>query len=345
MILVRRLKAALGSDVATALLSARRFVQPYLDEFWNPASRLIQAIIAGEYPPIIEEGPGAVCVGAQEIAYGAATAIAELSGEHPNAVVARLRKQLQEQGEEVQLSDKEGVEANMAQHASNPLMRQSRIDTAVALVKAVNLAGMNLHNRGVDFHELGDTKTRDSYEGVGRIAVIAAALGAGTIQLIRADNHYPALALIRQLVEAEFVLWKFQNDISLIPEWLNSDRDAREQGWKPSRIYRDGDNSYRQKDYSGHCELGGHPTPVGSLLAAGERSPVAEAGALGDLILHLRDSYNHIVSAADLLDSQYSHGEQTVGTAARADIKTALDSWLQTDKYGFNTTYFSDPID
>jgi len=344
-ILVRQLKAFLASDVSTALLSAHGFARTELDEFWYPAGWLIEAIISGEYPPDIEEGPSAVCVGAQEIARGAAAAIAELSGEHPNAVVARLRRQLREQGEAVQLSDKEGVKANMERYASDPVMRQSRIDTAVALAKAMNRAANYLHNRRIDLRELREAEARDCYAGLSQISFTAAALGAGVIQLIGSNNHYPAFALIRQLVETEFVLWKFQHDPTLIPAWLNSERDAREQSWKPSRIYRDGDNDYRQKDYSGHCEMGGHPTPVGTLLAAGNRSPVAEAGALGDLILHLRDSYNHMLSAADALDVRYSQTSPSIGTALRMEVQNALDSWKETDKYGFSTMYFSDPID
>ncbi|MGX1770850.1 hypothetical protein ACWIGW_01960 [Nocardia brasiliensis] len=345
IILVRQLKTALGRDVPSALRSAHEFARPELDECWVVAGQVIEEIIAGNAPSSVERGPRVVGIGAQEIARGAANALAKLRGEHPNAVVARLRKQLREQGEAVQLSDKESVEAKMEEYASDPVMRRSRIDVASVLVRAINQAAVVLHNRGVDLHEQGEIESRDCYEGACRVAVTAAALGAGVIQLIGVNNHYPAYALIRQIVETEFVLWKFQHDPSLVDAWLNSDRESREQGWKPSRIYRDDDNDYRQKDYSGHCEMGGHPTPTGTLIAAGERSDIAEASVVGDLILHLRDSWKHILGVANALDVKYSQPSASIDTELETKVRVALDSWAKTDKYGFSTTYFSDPID
>lgn len=345
VILVRQLKAALDIETEGALRRARALARPELDDCSRVACALIATIISGEYPEPIEAGPRVVAVGAQEIAAGAAKALADHVGEHPNAVVARLRRQLQEQGEGVQLSDKEGVELQSAKYAEDPEMRQSRIETAFALVKEMNdSAAVSSHNRAVELHDRNEKAGRDCYEGLSRIAVTAAALGYGVVQLIEANNHYPAYALLRQLVETEFVLWKFGHDPSTIPGWLNSDRDERERTWKPSKIYRSVDNDYRQKDYSGHCELGGHPTPLGTLLASGERSAVAEASVLGDLIGHLRDSWDHTVSTADALDSKWNQSEPCIDADVRQRVADALAKWSRTDKYGYSVSYFSDPL-
>ncbi|MEU7144725.1 hypothetical protein ABZ942_35135 [Nocardia sp. NPDC046473] len=345
IILVRQLKSALGSDVSDALRSAHASAMPKDDACWAAAVHLIEEAVAGDAPSVVEQYPIGVGIGAQDIARGAASALAQLRGEHPNAVVAQLRKQLREQVEAVQLADKESVEAKMEEYASDPVMRASRIEAASALVVAINESAVALHDRAIDLNAREKTDARDSYEGVCRVAVTAAALGAGVIQLIEANNHYPAYALVRQIVETEFVLWKFQREPILAASWLNSDRDAREQSWKPSRIYRDGDNEYRQKDYAGHCEMGGHPTPTGTLVAAGERSSIAEASVLGDLILHLRESWIHILVAADALDLNVSESAPSVGGELRAKVENELNSWSRVDKYGFSTSYFSDPID
>ena len=345
VILVRQLKAALDVDTRVALQRARELTQPEFDAFSRVASALIETIVSGEHPEPVEAGPGVVSVGAQEIATGAAIAFAQHAGEHPNAVVARLRKQLQEQGQGVQLSDKKGVELQSAKYAENSEMRQSRVVTAFALVKELNdSAAVPSHNRGVDLSEQNQNIGRDCYEGLSRIAVTAAALGYGVLQLLDANNHYPAYALLRQVVETEFVLWKFRHDPGAIPDWLNSDRDERERTWKPSKIYRSTDNDYRQKDYSGHCELGGHPTPLGTLLASGERSAVAEASVLGDLIGHLRDSWDHVVNAADALDSKWDLSEPCIAADARQRVADALATWSQIDKYGYSVSYFADPL-
>ncbi|PVY33665.1 hypothetical protein [Williamsia muralis] len=345
IILVRHLKTELQCEVAGALERARSHARAELDEYWLIAARLIETVISGEAPGTIEEGPVAVAIGAQEVATGAAIALGAALGVHPNAAVAKIRKLLREQGEAVQLSDKAGIDANAARYASDPEMRVSRRENARGVVVAINGAAVAMHNRGVALRDDGRIDAADSYEGVARIAVTAAALGGGVCQLIECDNHYPAYALIRQIVETEFVLWKFQQDVDLIPEWLNSDRDRREQGWKPSRIYRDDDNEYRQKDYSGHCELGGHPTPLGTRLASGERSDIAEASVLGDLIGHLRDSWRHILQAADDLDTKYSQSPPSVAADVRASLDESLLAWANVDKYRFTVSYFSDPID
>ncbi|WP_280294397.1 hypothetical protein [Nocardia abscessus] len=344
-ILIRQLKTALQSDTSTALERARTFCEPGYEEYRLVAAGLVDAIIAGEAPPGIDAGAGAVALGAQEIARGAACAIADISGEHRNAVVARLRSQLRAQGESVQISDKEGVEANMEEYAADPKMRQSRVDAAVSLVRAMRAAAGSLRNRAADMHEQGRIQERDSYEGVSRVTMTAAALGAGAIHLIDVDNHYPAYALLRQVVETEFVLWKFQHDPSSVAAWLNSDREKREQGWKPSRIYRDVDNDYRQKDYSGHCELGGHPTPTGTLLVMQQPSAVAEASLFGDLINHLKEAHAHVVTVADVLDKRSSSATQSIDNPSRAELENVLAHWGQTDRYMFSTTYFSDPLD
>ncbi|MFD4467374.1 hypothetical protein ACFWPA_03685 [Rhodococcus sp. NPDC058505] len=345
IILARQLRAALDVEIGVALQRARALTKPELSEYSRLASALIATVISGEHPEPIEVGPRVVAVGAQEIAAGAAKALADHLGEHPNAVVARLRRQLQEQGEGVQLSDKDGVELQSAKYAEDSEMRQSRLDTALALVKEINNgAAVPIHNRGVDLHERNEIVGRDCYEGLSRIAVTAAALGYGVVQLVGVNNHYPAYALLRQLVETEFVLWKFGHDPSTIPGWLNSDRDERERTWKPSKIYRNADNDYRQKDYSGHCEMGGHPTPLGTLIASGERSAVAEASVLGDLIGHLRDSWGHIVSTADALDSKWIQSEPCVSIDARQRVADAHAKWSRIDKYGYSVSYFADPL-
>ncbi len=233
----------------------------------------------------------------------------------------------------------------MEEYAADPKMRQSRVDAAVSLVRAMRAAAGSLRNRAADMHEQGRIQERDSYEGVSRVTMTAAALGAGAIHLIDVDNHYPAYALLRQVVETEFVLWKFQHDPSSVAAWLNSDREKREQGWKPSRIYRDVDNDYRQKDYSGHCELGGHPTPTGTLLVMQQPSAVAEASLFGDLINHLKEAHAHVVTVADVLDKRSSSATQSIDNPSRAELENVLAHWGQTDRYMFSTTYFSDPLD
>ena len=177
------------------------------------------------------------------------------------------------------------------------------------------------------------------------MTVTCAALTSGMYQLADHGNLYPASALLRQLVEAEFIMWRFAQDVNSMAAWLNSTEEDRRTAWRPSVIYRDKNNEYRQKDYAGHCELCGHPTPIGARIAAGVQSFIPLASLFSDEIHHSRDAWQHLMQAAGSTDARF--GTQTVANLAVVDsaFETTLFDHKAVDLYGYATGYFSDPID
>ncbi|OBH41476.1 hypothetical protein [Mycobacterium mantenii] len=165
------------------------------------------------------------------------------------------------------------------------------------------------------------------------------------VQLVYHNNLYPAWTLLRQIVESEFILWKFANDPASIVVWVESTKDERERFWKPSNIYRDVENDYRQKDYSGHCELAGHPTPAGANLAGGVRLDRARASLLCDLIGHAREAWSHLLSSVEQIDQAHQVDGASSLVRLRKQFDDALAQWSATEQYQHTSSYFSDPID
>jgi hypothetical protein len=346
VLLVRQLRTAIGASVADALARCRPHTRAEFSDFVTVVEGLVSQVISGSAPKRIGLSPTAVAIGAQEIGTAAAVELGAIQSAHPKAIVSRIRKRLREQGEEVQLFDKESAEIALTAYAGDPGMKEIRFTTARALFQAINDTAVNINSRLVSItSETSEPASKSILNGLCLVSVTGASLGAGVQQLIFQNNHYAASALLRQLVEVEFLLWKFAQDCDEIPGWVNSTREERERNWKPSRIYRDAENDYRQKDYSGHCELGGHPTPVGAEIAAGVRSDIAEASLLCDLINHLRDSWTHILKAIEKVEQRYPHLAPLAADGSVANVEEAVVSWRTRDRYIHSSTYFSDPID
>src|SRR4051812_19922762 len=62
----------------------------------------------------------------------------------------------------------------------------------------------------------------DTVVGLAIVAQIAGELAAGAALLLEAGNDYSAAALIRQLVEVEYLAWAFAEDEGEAAEWLRS---------------------------------------------------------------------------------------------------------------------------
>ncbi len=305
--------------------------------------RIISTIIAARKPPLITTDPLMVSLLSQAISAVAAKEIANEIGNHENAVVAALRVKLKDQGEEVQLSDGHAARAVTHENAHNPEMRQSRQSTTYAIVNMWNDASNVLHSQSQNVALAADHRT--SLHGVVSLGFTCAALSAGIYQLVSQANLYPAAALLRQIVEVEFVMWKFAQSHEQSQLWVESTADERRLSWRPSTIYRDHNNAYRQKDYSNHCELCGHPTPVGARVAAGLETTTIEANVLADLIGHCSDAWQHLITAVKVLDSEYSTDVSADIKALDEKFKSVMDQHSSKDHYSMSTAFFSDPID
>ncbi len=155
----------------------------------------------------------------------------------------------------------------------------------------------------------------------------------GAVLLLRDENRYGAAALVRQLVEIEYLLCLFALDGDEPLKWASRDEEAVRREYVPARMRERCGGRFRASEYSSHCRIGGHPRFVAGYvlpehLHIGALSdPVVFAAGWVDLGQHLVQVWRwveEILETYDLLN---------VGLA-KSSLDRAKDSiarWLRDD--------------
>lgn len=116
---------------------------------------------------------------------------------------------------------------------------------------------------------------------------------SASADLFADGRHYAASALLRQLVEIEYLAWAFENRERDGERWLRSTRAERESFFTPKKLREAAGGRFRSKDYGFHCELGGHPVARGTILLHDDAA-VAQL-ILSDLLGHTGRIWDHVV--------------------------------------------------
>lgn len=170
--------------------------------------------------------------------------------------------------------------------------------------------------------------------GMGYVANTASSLLHGALMLHDAGNGYATAALVRQVVETEYLAWAFAEDQEEAGAWLVSSQSDRISRWQPKHIRKRSAGRFRGKDYGDHCEKGGHPTPVGCRFFFTDGADVRTAGLLVDSLLHGRSTWRYLMTGVDL------HAA-TLGVAPdvllsykdRTPAHNAVESWWDYDPF------------
>jgi hypothetical protein len=144
---------------------------------------------------------------------------------------------------------------------------------------------------------------KDAMVGLGTVVQIAGELSAGVITLLDQGNRYGAAALLRQLVEVEYLTWAFAEDEDEAMNWIRSTREERLRFWQPRHIRKRADGRFRGIDYELHCEKGGHPSPEGNRLLPTHSGGEPDFFAWNDLAFHGQSAWGYTLAAADRLES------------------------------------------
>jgi hypothetical protein len=163
-------------------------------------------------------------------------------------------------------------------------------------------AGTELHVLG---HIIGSDRARgvspfwhgnDETVAVSMLLRVASQLVSASADLFADGRHYAAAALLRQLVETEYLAWAFETRDGDAERWLRSDERERQEFFKPAKLRAAAEGKFRGKDYSYHCELGGHPVPKADILLKG--STVTSQLLMSDLLGHVGRVWDHLVGWA-----------------------------------------------
>ncbi len=146
---------------------------------------------------------------------------------------------------------------------------------------------------------------------------IASELLSSFSTLVNLRRLYSAASLARQLVEIEYLMWAFSKEKRDAKEWLIADRIKRKKGFQPFALRAESDGLFPNSDYIAHCEIGGHPSPIGFGLLKNHEMDIYSF--VCDAISHSRSIYNYFYRWSqikplfgDLLDPQWLHFEETL---------------------------------
>ena len=190
----------------------------------------------------------------------------------------------------------------IARSATDPAQIALRMDLARFTAITFREAGLQLHAAG---HIIGDDRLagrspfghgNDGTVAVAMLLRIGNQLVSASADLISDGRHYAGSALIRQLVEIEYLAWAFETKHEDAARWLRSDREERRNFFTPAKLRSASEGRFRSVDYGFHCELGGHPVP-GSWLLLNDDQVTAQL-MLSDCLGHAGRVWDHVVQWA-----------------------------------------------
>jgi hypothetical protein len=165
--------------------------------------------------------------------------------------------------------------------------------------KVFSRVGTELHLLG---HIVGSDRTSgvspfghgsDEAVAVSLLLRIAGQLISSSTDLFEDGRTYAAAALLRQMVEIEYLAWAMETRNREGERWIRSSREERQAFFTPAKIRKAAQGKFRGKDYGYHCELGGHPVPGAGILL-GDDAVVPQL-LLADLLGHVGRIWDHLV--------------------------------------------------
>lgn len=130
-----------------------------------------------------------------------------------------------------------------------------------------------------------------AFRGVSTVIEMAAELAMGGVSMLDSGYRYAAAALIRQLIECEYLLHAFVEDLASAASWYRASPSEIRSAFMPRTMRPLG--GFSDREYWTHCDQGGHPSPHGRLLLRfGVHGDIANDGFMaasmwGDLAQHL----------------------------------------------------------
>ena len=162
-----------------------------------------------------------------------------------------------------------------------------RKETAIRVTSLIQEIGVSMYESKVE-GDLGK-----SINHLGAIMQMCGELGIASAKMLSTNEHYAGAALLRQIVEIEYLTWTFENGHADIKEWLNSSDKDRMKIFSPAQLRKNSKGRFLYEDYKNHCEKGGHPVPRGIPLLGGKSIGEAQL-FLVDLLLHCWRTWDQV---------------------------------------------------
>lgn len=181
--------------------------------------------------------------------------------------------------------------------------------TALEVTELMTAVGIQMAEYGGS----GSDKEK-SIHVMGNLLQMCGELGQASARMLSGKNHYAGAALLRQIVEIEYLTWTFEKGKSDTKTWLEATDKERMRMFTPAQLRKNSKGRFLQADYKNHCEVGGHPVPKGVPLLGGKSLGQAQF-LLVDLLLHCWRTWDQVKAWSE--ENGYSLVNETTQISGR----------------------------
>jgi hypothetical protein len=216
--------------------------------------------------------------------------------------------------------DRAAFGEELARWSEDESAQAARVAACRTVAEALRQAGQTLYVGGWILRN-------QATESLGAVTEMGAELASGAVQLFDVELWYAGAALVRQLIEVEYLTWRFSEDPSVASSWLASTPAEIRQRFAPKAMRQESAGRFRDAEYWTHCGHGGHPSPQGRLLLKNHSNPVgSQRWAWADLAQHLERLWGHLASALKTVGA-----EDIVPPEAGEVAAIAIAEWHKKD--------------
>ena len=149
-------------------------------------------------------------------------------------------------------------------------------------------------------------------------------------EMVKRRRFYAAAAVVRQLIECEYLLTLFSEDFDAAKRWVESTPDEIRSAFSPQKM-RNLTGKFSNQEYWKHCSSGGHPSPKGGRFVEKldpKRTVWRLSGAelTVDLGLHIHRVWSALDTLLIVHHSRYEHVRKDQRMSADRSWQTWLDS-------------------
>lgn len=166
------------------------------------------------------------------------------------------------------------------------------------------------------------------------VAQIGGELAIASCLLYESERWYAGAALVRQLIEVEYLMFLFATKLLEPTSWLESSPEEARQQFSPASMRLRSNGRFNAEEYSAHCEMGGHPRLRGSALLREHRTstPVENDSFVFDPRVQWVDLAQHL----ERLWTNYAravtvHSPTNVFPTRFAAIEGRIAAWRSAD--------------
>jgi hypothetical protein len=218
----------------------------------------------------------------------------------------------------------EKIKLRIEEGVGGEAIAELRLNTALEIASVLVLASAG-------FAEIADLdsspeKINKDVHAISILIGMAGELAKASALLLSNGQHYAGAALLRQIVEIEYLTWNFKEKKRDPASWLESTHTDRLKDFSPSQLRKTSVGRFLAADYQDHCEEGGHPVPRGQHLLRGRNIAGAQV-LLVDLLAHLWRTWDNVAHWCSEIKDLHD-----VIQLMKGRISGPLHAWSEEDK-------------